>query len=156
MAPRYGLSQSQIALIFSAYLFGIASSPIAGALADRFGRAPVLIGGVLTMSLGEVLTLQESLPGIFCGISILTIGFFSAHTVASGWVGLWAGSNKGHAAAMYLLAYYFGSSALGTCGGWFWEVGGWSMVVEFALTLLVIALFVAMRLAQLAARGTPA
>jgi len=34
-----------------------------------------------------------------------------------------AGATKGHAASLYLLAYYLGSSALGSCGGWFWRMG---------------------------------
>jgi len=152
MAPQYGLSQTQIGLIFSAYLFGIAASSMAGALADRIGRAPVLIGGVLTTGLGVALTLLHSLPGIICGIVVLTIGFFVAHSVASGWVGRMAGANKGHAASLYLLAYYLGSSVLGSCGGWFWESGGWIALIGYAMALLVIALLVALQLGRSALR----
>ncbi|WP_181712314.1 MFS transporter, partial [Xanthomonas oryzae] len=36
--PEFGLSQSQIGMIFSAYVFGIVSSSVAGAASDRFGR----------------------------------------------------------------------------------------------------------------------
>ncbi|MDB5976721.1 MAG: hypothetical protein JWR07_3481 [Nevskia sp.] len=156
MAPRYGLSQTQIGLIFSAYLFGIAASSIAGGLADRLGRAPVLIGGVLTTALGVALTLQHSLACIIGGITILAIGFFIAHSVASGWVGRMAGGTKGHAASLYLLAYYLGSSLLGSCGGWFWEGGGWNAVAGFAMTLLAFALLIALRLHTLVSRGSVA
>ncbi len=154
MAPQYGLSQTQIGLIFSAYLFGIAASSIAGGLADRIGRAPVLIGGVLITAVGVALTLQHALIGIIGGIAILTIGFFIAHSVASGWVGRMAGATKGHAASLYLLAYYLGSSALGSCGGWFWERGGWNAVVGFCMALLAVALLMALQLGALNRRGT--
>ena len=72
-AAPYGLSQTHIGLIFSVYLFGMVASPAAGALADRWGRGPVLVGGVALMSAGVVLTLaaplwaeiRSTLPSLF-------------------------------------------------------------------------------------------
>lgn len=144
--PPYGLSQTQIGLIFCVYLFGILASPTAGALADRLGRAPVLVGGVALMAAGVVLTLVAPLLWVIVGIAVLTFGFFVAHSVASGWVGQLARQSKGHASSLYLLAYYLGSSVLGSAGGWFWEHGRWPALVGFSLVLLAGALAMALRL----------
>lgn len=152
--PPYSLSQTQIGLIFCVYLFGILASPIAGALADRLGRGPVLVGGVVVMSVGVVLTLMGPLPGVIGGIAVLTFGFFVAHAVASGWVGRLALDSKGHASSLYLLAYYVGSSVLGSAGGWFWEHGRWPALVAFSLVLLAGAMALALRLRMLS-RSAP-
>ena len=144
--PPYGLSQTQIGLVFVTYLFGIAASPAAGALADRLGRAPVLLGGVTLMCAGVLLSAALPLAASIAGIALLTFGFFVAHAVASGWVGVRAHASKGHASALYLLAYYLGSSVLGSAGGWFWEHGRWPGMVAFSLALLVVALGLGLRL----------
>jgi YNFM family putative membrane transporter len=138
-APPYQLSSTQVSLIFVVYLFGIVASPFAGALADRVGRGPLLMSSITIEAIGIGLTLLQSLGAIIVGIVIMTIGFFIAHSVASGWVGSMAGSAKGHAASLYLLAYYLGSSVLGSIGGWFWASGGWSSVAGFTATLLAVA-----------------
>lgn len=149
--PPYNLSQTQIGLIFCVYLFGIFASPTAGALADRLGRGPVLVGGVLLMAAGVLLTLVSPLAGVVVGIAVVTFGFFVAHSVASGWVGRLAQGSKGHASSLYLLAYYVGSSVLGSAGGWFWEHGGWPALVLFSVLLLSGALAMALRLRALPA-----
>ncbi|GAA0620104.1 MFS transporter [Thalassospira tepidiphila] len=136
----YGLSQSQIGLIFVVYLCGSVTSSIAGALSDKIGRGPVLVVGLLLAALGVGLTVSDSLSVIIGGIVVLTSGFFVAHSIASGWVGRLAETAKGHASSLYLLAYYLGSSIMGSVGGWFWDQGGWNAVAGFAGSLLLCAL----------------
>jgi YNFM family putative membrane transporter len=136
----FGLSQSAIGLIFAAYLFGIVASNVAGLSADRWGRAPVLLAGIALAMTGVLLSLSDALPLVILGIVLLTIGFFVGHAVASAWVGSLGGQQKGHAASLYLLAYYIGSSALGATGGWFWDHDGWSALTGFVMLLLAIAL----------------
>lgn len=148
MAAPFSLDASQTGLIFSAYLFGIVASSYAGALADRLGRGPVLIGGVLITALGLALTTRSHLLPVIAGISVITMGFFVAHSVASGWVGQMAQGAKGHASSLYLLSYYLGSSILGSVGGTFWQARGWPGVVEFACALLALCLALAIYLAR--------
>lgn len=152
LAP-YFLSQTETGLIFCVYLFGIAASPIAGALADRLGRAPVLLSGVLVMSLGVVVTMATPLWLVITGIAVLTFGFFVAHSVASGWVGQLALKSKGHASSLYLLAYYLGSSVLGSMGGWFWEIGRWPALAGVSLAILGAALTLALTLRKVVLQG---
>lgn len=139
MRAPFSLSQSAIGLIFCAYLFGIAASATAGGLSDRFGRAPALLSGIALATTGVLLTLTTWLPAVIVGIVLLTIGFFVAHSVSSAWVGALGGRSKGHAASLYLLAYYIGSSTLGAMGGWFWDHSGWGALVGYALAVLAVA-----------------
>lgn len=146
MREPFALSQSAIGLIFCAYLFGMGASATAGSLADRLGRASTLLSGIAVLATGLLLTLATELPLVIAGVVLLTIGFFIAHSVASAWVGRLGGTHKGHAASLYLLAYYLGSSALGAVGGWFWDHAGWPAVIAFALGVAGLAGWGAVRL----------
>lgn len=153
LGAPFDLSASQAGLIFSAYLFGMVASSTAGAMADRFGRGPVLISGIGVAIVGLLLTLPASLPATIVGLVAITIGFFITHAVASGWVGALANGAKGHAASLYLLAYYLGSSVLGSAGGWFWEAHRWGGVVAFAAVLLAACLALALRIVRIGRIG---
>ena len=154
MRPPFSLSQRAIGLIFCAYLFGIAASATAGGLSDRFGRAPALLSGIGLAIAGVLLALATWLPAVILGIVLLTIGFFVAHSVSSAWVGALGGRSKGHAASLYLLAYYIGSSTLGAMGGWFWDHSGWGALAGYALVVLAIAALAASSLRHRAAAGS--
>ena len=143
MAPPYSLSQTQVSVLFTVYIFGIVASSMAGAMADRLGRKPVLVTGIVVAGLGVLATLLHALAGMALGVVLLTVGFFIAHSVASGWVGRMASQAKGHAASLYLLAYYAGSSVMGSMGGWAWAHGGWPAVAGFTGALLAAALVLA-------------
>jgi MFS transporter, YNFM family, putative membrane transport protein len=76
-------------MIFIAYVF-----VTAGAIADRIGRKPVLISGLLLLAAGLALTLLTTLSGVVIGIVPITIGFFVTHSVASGRIGHLAGAER--------------------------------------------------------------
>jgi len=148
MSPPFSLSATATGLIFSAYIFGIVASSWAGSLADRFGRAPLVAAGIAISCTGLLLTCTSSLLLVILGIVLMTIGFFTAHSAASSWVGRLATNGKGHAASLYLLAYYLGGSILGSAGGWFWEHAGWNAVAGFMLLQVAVAGWIAYRLRQ--------
>lgn len=131
----FELSQTTTSLIFLAFGFGIVSSSLAGGLADRIGRRSLLVAGFGLMAAGVLVTLFPSLPAIVLGVVLVTIGFFIGHAVASSSIGPLAGETKGHAASLYLLFYYIGSSVTGSVGGFFWQHGGWSAVVGLTCAL---------------------
>jgi YNFM family putative membrane transporter len=145
-AAPYHLGATAIAAIFLLYPIGSVSSAVAGTLADRLGRRRVLPAGVAIALSGVVVTASRPLPLVVLGIALLTAGFFAAHSVASSWVGRRAHTAPAQASALYLLAYYAGSSLAGPFGGAAWSAGQWTDVAAFAAALLVIAFAVSLRL----------
>lgn len=154
VAPPFSMSQTGIGLIFAVYLCGIVSSAWVGSLSERLGRQTLLPATLGLMLLGTALTRANSLPVIIAGIAVLTIGFFGSHSVASAWIGARAQSSKAQASSMYLFAYYVGSSVVGSVGGVFWSVGGWSGVTGMTGSLLVIAIAIAFKLRAITMEAT--
>ncbi|MFJ5452366.1 MFS transporter [Pectobacterium jejuense] len=144
MAPPYLLSQAVVGLLSVVYLTGSYSSPKAGALTARYGRAPVLSVAILLMLAGLGMTALSPLFAIFGGMMLFTAGFFAAHSVASSWIGQRARRAKGQASSMYLFSYYLGSSLAGTLGGFFWHSFGWMGITAFLSALLLLALVVSL------------
>jgi YNFM family putative membrane transporter len=135
-----------VGLLSVVYLTGSWSSPKAGALTNRLGRGPVMLGATAIMLLGLLITAFNSLWLILPGMMLFTAGFFAAHAVASGWIGPRARRARGQASSLYLFSYYVGSSVAGTLGGVFWHNFGWSGITLFISVLLILALLVAWRL----------
>ncbi len=151
LAAPYSLSQSQVSLIFLVYLLGSFSSGVVGSLIHRFGR-PFMIRLTLSVMLaGTLVTLAEPLPVIVAGVGLFTCGFFSAHAIASSWVGRRARTAKAQASSLYLFAYYLGSSISGTLGGVFWARFGWNGVAAMIAVVIVTAFGVASLLLRMPA-----
>jgi YNFM family putative membrane transporter len=145
-AAPYGLGQAALACVSLVYPIGSVSSARAGTLADRLGRRAVLPGGVLVALAGLALTAAHALPLIVLGIAVLTAGFFAAHSVSSSWIGRRAPAHAAQASALYLLAYYGGSSLAGPLAGTAWTAGGWNGVLLLTGGMLGLALLVSLSL----------
>ncbi|GAB3683240.1 MFS transporter [Salinisphaera aquimarina] len=145
-AAPFSMSQSAVGAIFVVYLLGIVASAVFGRLADRHGSAPVLLAAFALMSAGLGCMWVDFLPSLVVGIALLTIGFFAGHSVASGWVGPLADGGKGQAAGLYLLAYYLGSSVIGSLGGLFWARFAWPGVTAMVAVLLAFGMIAILRL----------
>ncbi|HEY4071761.1 MAG TPA: MFS transporter [Herbaspirillum sp.] len=146
-APPYNMSQALVGAIFTVYLVGIVASAWFGRLADRHGRIKMLTIGIALMLAGTLITLAHAVVWIVIGIAVLTFGFFAAHAVASGTVGQLARGNKAQAASLYLLAYYLGSSVLGSAGGSIFSYAGWGGVTAMVCAAQLIGLLICYRLA---------
>lgn len=103
VAAPYHLSQSAVGLIYLVYIFGMASSPLAGQLAGRLGSRSVLWVMVTIMLGGVIITVAQPLLIVLAGFSVISFGYFGAHTVASAWIGRRAGSGKALAASIILV-----------------------------------------------------
>jgi YNFM family putative membrane transporter len=99
----------------------------------------VFLGNVLVMLGGVGLTLAAGLWWVVAGVAAVTAGFFGAHSVASAWVGAAARDDRAQASALYLLAYYAGSSVVGTVSGFLWAGMGWTGVAGLVGGMLVAA-----------------
>ncbi len=136
----YTLPQGAVGLIFAVYLLGVASSVTMGHLALRAGRRNVVLANLALMLGGALLTLATGLAAIVAGIAVLTVGFFGAHSVVSAWVGARGVEGRAQASALYLFAYYGGSSVLGAGAGLLWRTGAWPEIVALVVGLMALAI----------------
>lgn len=146
VAAPFNLSSTVIGLLFTVYLVGIFSAGWAGRLVPRLGARQVMQGGIAVMLLGVVLCATPWLAAVVTGLGLFTLGFFAAHAVASGQVGQRAHGAKAQASALYLCAYYLGSSVVGYVGGYVWEHAGWLALLGGLACLFVFAAWRARRL----------
>jgi MFS transporter, YNFM family, putative membrane transport protein len=138
-AAPFSLSAAQIGLLFAVYLLGIVSAGWAGRLVPRLGARRVLLGGILIMLLGVAFCALPWLGAVAAGLALLTLGFFAAHAVASGQVGRHARFAKAQASALYLCAYYLGSSLIGYGAGYVWEHAGWLPLLAVLGVVFLVA-----------------
>ncbi|GAB3193062.1 MFS transporter [Geodermatophilus arenarius] len=155
-AEPYGLSPALAGLVFLTYLLGSVASPVAGGLAERAGRRVVVPVALAVTAAGLALTLAAPLALVVTGLGVLTVGFFAAHGVASGWVAARAALGErpvGQAASLYSFWYYVGSSVGGTLAGRAWAAAGWPGAVVVAGTGIGGALVLALLLGRSSAPG---
>ncbi|GAA4694031.1 MFS transporter [Promicromonospora umidemergens] len=137
--PPFDLAPAVTAVIFLAGLSGAVSARVTGRLASRYGRRPVLLWSSATMAAGAALTIPDWLPTVLLGLLIFTTAYFSAHTIASGWVGPTATTGTAQATSLYTLFYYAGSSLVGWLGGFAFDLG-WTATATM-LTAIVLTAF---------------
>lgn len=138
----FGLPVVAASLIFAAYAAGTVSSRLVGRWVPRYGRRRVLAAGTVTMIIGTGLTLSSALGLVITGLLILTAGAFMVHAVASAWVGHQATVGRAQATALYNVALYTGSAAVGWLTGFAWIALGWPATACVVMGLAVVALVI--------------
>ena len=151
----FDLAPAVVGLVFLAYLAGTAASVVAGRAADAVGRPLVLVGSVLVMGLGLLLTLPDVLPLVVLGLAVLTAGFFGAHSTASGWVPVVGRRHPAQASALYVLSFYAGSSIFGALVGLAWRAGAWPATAVAVGGLVLVGLLAALCAATVLDRSAP-
>ncbi|WP_343235251.1 MFS transporter [Streptomyces sp. SID10853] len=154
----FHLSETTAGLLFIAYAAGSFSSAAAGRLVDRYGRPRVLVPALLVTLAGLALMLVPQLGAVIPGLVIFTVGFFAAHSVASGWVGGRSTVLGVQGAAVYLFFYYIGSAVGGSVGGIAYSAGAWNGLTLYCGCLVAVALLsaVTLRGVRTTARPEPA
>lgn len=135
----YNLPIELVSLLFVTFFIGTVTSPFAGRAAERFGRLPVLLSAAGIMAVGALITLSGPVWIIWGGLLIFTAGFFAAHSICSGWVGVRHQTGRAQASSLYNLFYYTGSSLLGWFAGYWFRVGAWPGVVLLVLLCTAVA-----------------
>jgi YNFM family putative membrane transporter len=138
-----------VGAVFLLYILGSIGSAMFGARAGKRGHASAFRLPVALMLAGAALTLAQPLWAFIAAMGLLTFGFFGAHAIGSAWVGRVAGERRAQGAALYLMAYYTGSSVLGSAGGLLWERAGWAGVAALVIALVGAALLVGLHLRRL-------
>ncbi|MFD4327654.1 MFS transporter [Nocardioides sp. NPDC058538] len=134
----FDLPPALTAVIFLAGLSGAVSARLAATLAGRFSRRRVLQASSLTMVAGAAMTIPDRLPSVLIGLLLFTTAYFSAHSIASGWVGPMATTGIAQATSLYTLFYYAGSSLFGWLGGLAFAAG-WTGTATMVIAITLIA-----------------
>lgn len=148
LTGHFGLNEGVAGAIFFLYLSGTWSATQAGTMVHKFGRARVLVGSIVGMMIGMAVLFSPELISSILGILLFTACFFAAHSVASGWVGVVATSNRAEASSMYLFCYYMGSSIVGWLSGHVLHSWEWGGLVVWLLAGLAIATVIALFIAR--------
>lgn len=149
----YDLTPAAASLLYLTYAIGSFASTAAGRLASRHGSRAVAPWAGAVFGAGVLLTLAAPLPVIVVGVALISVGFFAAHGVTSAWVTARAsrkGPGTGMAGALYLFAYYLGSSICGAVAGAVWSAGGWPAVVTLSASVVGVGVVLAVSM-----RGVP-
>jgi len=141
----------RIGLAYSGYLMGIVVSLNAVRIHRRCGGAErAMIGGLvffiaalLVMSVPHVAALVGGMF-LLCGSSFLT------HATATGYLNRYMSEHKGVVNGLYI-AFYYGGGAVGSyLPGYAYRGFGWEGFIATLIVVLLIALFLAVRLARIA------
>ncbi|MBB5788913.1 MFS transporter [Jiangella mangrovi] len=139
LAAPFTLSAAVVGLVFLAYVPGSISAGVAGRVGDRVGRRAVLWAGVLLAQIAILLTWPDVLACVVAGLVLFTVGFFGAHASASTAVSARAVRGRAQASALYLTAYYAGSSLGGSLSGLAFAAAGWTGIVAFVTCAVLLA-----------------
>lgn len=135
--PFY-LTLQQIAYFYLAYSLGTVGAPIAGWLSRKYSISALRIIGVVILTVGMLITLGSNLINIIVGLSVICLGFFISHSLASATVSSVATEFKGSASSLYLVAYYFGVAVGTSLLTPLWELYEWKGIIYFTAFLPLI------------------
>ena len=151
------LLSTQIAgWVYLMYVIGPPGSMFFGILSDKLGRRQVTWMAALSMLIGALLTLANSLPLTILGVALLTFSFFGIASVLNAWVGIRGGEDRAHASSVYMCSYYAGGAVIGTLAGLVFHANGWpaTIAVDAACILIGLALsLILIRVPTAAARA---
>ena len=133
---HFHLAPGLAGLVFLFYLTGTWSSARAGRLVSQLGHATTLLLSCALFAVGIALC-AGPLVCVLLGIVLLTIGFFAAHSTASGWVGHIATHDRAEASSLYVFFYYLGSSILGALAGVLFDALPWPGFIAVYTVLCV-------------------
>jgi predicted MFS family arabinose efflux permease len=139
MAPPLSLGMRALGLVFLVFAPSMATTPLAGRAARRFGAGPTLLLSLALALAGLLLMLAKSLAPVLAGMTIVGIGTFFAQAAATGYVGRAATRDRAAASGLYLSAYYCGGLAGAAVVGQLFDRFGWNAAVAGIFAALAAA-----------------
>jgi MFS transporter, YNFM family, putative membrane transport protein len=139
MRPPLALSMTALGLVFLVFAPSMATTPMAGAAANRFGAARVLPAALAVALAGLLLLLIPRLEAFLLGLVLVGVGTFFAQAVATGFVGRVAQSDRAAASGLYLSFYYGGGLAGAAAVGQLFDRFGWNAAVIGIFAALALA-----------------
>ncbi|HEX4423733.1 MAG TPA: MFS transporter [Kofleriaceae bacterium] len=146
--PRFGMSQTQIAVFALVGVAGAISAPLAGIAADR-GRAWVtsllaLLGGAAAFALGHVAPAAGpvAIPLLAVMAILLDAGVSASLVIGQRAIFGLAPQLRGRLNALYIASTFAGGATGSALGAWAFARGGWDLTTWVGLGLPMIALLV--------------
>ena len=151
--PRYvrgplGDGNLMVGIVIGAYaVSGLLLRPVAGRLADRWGRKPTLIAGTALLALSGLLNLAAlGLAGVIFARLVLGAGEGSLYTAGSAWiVDLAPLARRGRVLGLYGLAVWGGLSVGPLAGELLLDAGGYTAVWILSAALPILGGLIASR-----------
>ena len=152
--PRYvqgpiGAGDVSVGLVTGAFaITGLACRPLAGNLADRRGRRPVVIAGaLLTAIAGALYFIPAGVPGLIIARLFLGAGEGMVYTAGSAWVvDLAPPERRGRIIGLYGLAIWGGLSLGPPIGELILQASSFEMVWAFAMAAPLVGAAIAWRI----------
>jgi predicted MFS family arabinose efflux permease len=133
------LSRMQLGFVYFVFLPSIATTPLAGAAASRFGTRPAIWASLAIAVIGLLLLLSPKLPFVLAGMVLVAVGTFFAQAVATGFLGQAAAYGRSAASGMYLACYFSGGLVGTAVLGQMFDRLGWGACVAGVGTALLAA-----------------
>lgn len=154
--PRYvrgpiGAGDLAVGIVIGAYaVTGLLLRPVAGRLADRWGRKPTVLLGALMLALSGLLNLPSlGIAGLIFARLVLGIGEGSLYTAGSAWiVDLAPLARRGRILGLYGLAVWGGLSVGPLAGELLLQAGGYRAVWIFAAAMPLLGALLATRVPE--------
>lgn len=151
--PRYvhgPLDSGDVAvgIVIGAYaITGLLLRPFAGRLADRRGRKPAVLLGIVGVALGGLLYLPSlGLAGVILARLVTGAGEGALYTAGSAWiVDMAPEARRGRVLGLYGLAVWGGLSVGPLAGELLLDLGGYNAVWIFAAALPLLGALIASR-----------
>jgi predicted MFS family arabinose efflux permease len=161
--PPHGLSPTMVGLYSLAGAAGMAVTPLAGRLADRFGARPIVLGG-LALALACTLAMTPALglaPLLLIALALFDAGLFGAQVANQSRVLNIDPLRPAQLNSTYMVIYFVGGSLGAAAGGPMVSSLGWPTAagVAAAAILIALVLYIPRRrlpLARSAEAGAPA
>jgi MFS family permease len=152
--PRYvqgpiGAGDFSVGLVTGAFaITGLACRPIAGNLADRRGRRPIVIlGALLTAVAGALYFIPAGVPGLVVARLFLGAGEGLVYTAGSAWVvDLAPAGKRGRIIGFYGLAIWTGLTLGPPIGELLLRASSFEMVWAFAMAAPLLGAAIAWRI----------
>ena len=144
-------SDLEVGIVSGAFAFtGIVCRPIAGNLADSWGRKPtVIVGALLAAVAGALYFVPAGIPGLIVARLFLGAGEGSVFTAGSAWnVDMAPEERRGRMIGLYGLAIWTGLTLGPPIGVLLQDAGGFHLVWAFAAGAPLLGAAIASRLPE--------
>ncbi|MBI1198000.1 MAG: MFS transporter [Phenylobacterium sp.] len=138
-APPLSLKPMALGLVYFVFLPSMVTTPLAGAVASRFGPRPTFFASLGLAVAGLPLLLAGAIVPVIAGLTMVGVGTFFAQATATGFVGRAARTDRAAASGIYLASYYLGGLAGAAVLGQVYDRLGWPAAVAVVGISLIAA-----------------